>query len=182
MGESYEQEKHRLRRRVEAVRAALSTADVARLSAAVAARVVAMPALATARHVVVYAAMRNELDPSAIAEHARNAGKALYRPTARDEPPGFVSLDGSRLGLPRGAEHVLVLVPGVAFDARGARLGRGVGWYDRVLADHPRAVRVGLAYDFQVVPSVPEDPWDIRMHAVVTDARLIGEASPTAAQ
>jgi len=71
---------------------------------------------------------------------------------------------------------VLFLVPGVAFDARGVRLGRGIGWYDRALERHPRSIRVGLAYGFQVVSRLPEAPWDVRMHAIVTEAGLIDAA------
>jgi 5-formyltetrahydrofolate cyclo-ligase len=73
-------------------------------------------------------------------------------------------------------DDVVFLVPGVAFDARGVRLGRGVGWYDRALGRYPRGIRIGLAYEFQVVPSLPEAPWDVRMHAIVTEAGLIGAA------
>src|SRR5262249_61676779 len=78
-------------------------------------------------------------------------------------------------GRPLGADAVRLcfLVPGVAFDGRGARLGRGGGWYDRALAGHPDAARLGLAYDFQVVPFVPEASWDVRMHVVVTETRVL---------
>jgi 5-formyltetrahydrofolate cyclo-ligase len=68
---------------------------------------------------------------------------------------------------------VLFLVPGLAFDARGARLGRGAGSYDRALARHVNALRIGLAYEFQLVQRLPEAAWDIRMDAVATDARLV---------
>ena len=70
----------------------------------------------------------------------------------------------------------MFLVPGVAFTPCGVRLGRGVGWYDRALGRHPRGIRIGLAYGFQVVPRLPEAPWDVRMHAVVTESRSISAA------
>ena len=72
------------------------------------------------------------------------------------------------------------MVPGVAFDPRGVRLGRGAGCYDRALARHPTALRVGLAYEMQVVPSLPEATWDVPMDAVVTEARVLvrKETSP----
>ncbi len=182
MGESHEDEKQRLRRRIEAMRTALPAAEVARLSAAAAARVLQLPAFTAARHVVVYAAMRSELDPSMIADRAGREGKRVYHPARRTDPPGFVAVDGSQDRLLPPADGVLVLVPGVAFDASGVRLGRGAGWYDRALAEHPHAIRVGVAFDFQLVPSVPEDAWDVRMHAVVTDARLVGEPAPAVAE
>ena len=87
-------------------------------------------------------------------------------------------LDGSPLSA--GTEGVVFLVPGVAFDPRGVRLGRGAGCYDRALARHPTALRVGLAYEMQVVPSLPEATWDVPMDAVVTEARVLvrKETSP----
>jgi 5-formyltetrahydrofolate cyclo-ligase len=88
---------------------------------------------------------------------------------------------GSSLGaaLDPTAEAVLFLVPGVAFDPRGVRLGRGDGWYDRAFARHPGGVRLGLAYEFQVLADLPEAPWDVRMHGVVTDARVIDAGAIT---
>ena len=140
----------------------------------------ALPDFAAARCVGLYAALGNELDPSRIAEAARAAGKRLYYPGSRGDRPGFVpegTTEGSPLPSTPGA--VLLLVPGVAFDVRGVRLGRGDGWYDRALAQHPDAIRLGLAYEFQMIQRLPEEPWDVRMHTVVTDARLVGEPSPT---
>src|SRR5207249_1844302 len=130
---------------------------------------------AAARCVGLYAALGNELDPSRIAEAARAAGKGLYYPASRRDRPGFVPEGATPSALPSTPGGVLLLVPGVAFDVRGVRLGRGDGWYDRALARHPDAIRLGLAYEFQMIQRLPEEPWDVRMHAVVTDARLIGE-------
>src|SRR5206468_9474683 len=92
-------------------------------------------------------------------------GEGTGAPGAADLPSG--SLDG-----------VLFVVPGVAFDRRGVRLGRGFGWYDRALAEHGRGARIGLGCDFQIVAELPEAPWDIRMHAVVSEARVIGDPPP----
>ncbi len=68
-------------------------------------------------------------------------------------------------------------MPGVAFDVRGRRLGRGGGWYDRTLAPFDVAWRLGLAFDFQVVPALPAEPWDVGMHAIVTERRVLGTGS-----
>jgi 5-formyltetrahydrofolate cyclo-ligase len=83
-----------------------------------------------------------------------------------------LELDASTLLAPE-TRDVCFLVPGLGFDQRGVRLGRGSGWYDRALARHPQGVRVGLAYEFQLVPSLPEATWDVRMNAVVTEARVL---------
>jgi hypothetical protein len=67
-------------------------------------------------------------------------------------------------------EGVLILIPGVAFDPSGNRVGRGRGWYDRLLARFERAHRMGLAFDLQLVGEVPREPWDVPMDSVVTPA------------
>lgn len=67
----------------------------------------------------------------------------------------------------------LVIVPGVAFDARGHRLGRGLGYFDRFLGRLPvRVLRVGLAFECQMVEKVPACLHDEPMQAVVTEKRL----------
>jgi len=184
MGEAYAHEKRLIRRRVVARRRELSRAEVARLSAAACERVLRLPEFAAALQVVAYAAMDNEVDPAMIAEASRGAGKAVYYPRVKASEFIRGAEDASTLTaaglmadepLSQVAGAVLVLVPGVAFDPRGVRLGRGRGWYDRVLARYPAATRLGLAYEFQVLPALPEAPWDVRMHALVTEARLIGE-------
>lgn len=68
----------------------------------------------------------------------------------------------------------LAVIPGVAFDRRGNRLGHGAGYYDRFLA-HPgmaRTALVGLAYAFQIVPALPVAPWDRPVHALCTEEGL----------
>ncbi|WP_035067963.1 5-formyltetrahydrofolate cyclo-ligase [Nitratidesulfovibrio termitidis] len=68
----------------------------------------------------------------------------------------------------------LAVIPGVAFDLQGNRLGHGAGYYDRFLA-HPAMARtalVGLAYAFQIVPALPVAPWDRPVHALCTEEGL----------
>jgi 5-formyltetrahydrofolate cyclo-ligase len=64
----------------------------------------------------------------------------------------------------------LVLVPGVAFDLSGGRLGRGMGFYDRLLAE-VRGHKCGVAYDLQIVPSVPVERHDVRVDSILTPTR-----------
>lgn len=84
----------------------------------------------------------------------------------------------------RGTAFDLVVVPGIAFDRKGRRLGHGYGYYDRFLATLPEeAVRVGIAFLHQVVPEVPVDAWDVPVHVLVTDEGVIrvghGAGTPT---
>lgn len=64
----------------------------------------------------------------------------------------------------------LVLVPGVAFDLGGRRLGRGKGFFDRLLAE-VRGHKCGVAFDTQIVAEVPEEPHDIRVDSILTPTR-----------
>ena len=77
--------------------------------------------------------------------------------------------------MPRGGDAGLVVfVPGVAFDCNGNRLGRGTGWYDRLLGGlDARVPRIALAYEFQLLEEVPVEPGDLPVHAIVTEKRVI---------
>lgn len=185
MGENEQHAKERLRRRLGAARARVSADTIIAASAAVCTRALELPAFRAAQHVVAYAPVGNEVDPSALVAAALAAGRAVYYPRVRGHELEFVRPSSSTLvsgewGIPEPApeemeilspvnEDVCFLVPGLAFDRRGARLGRGLGCYDRGLARHPTAARIGLAYDLQLVPAIPLDVWDVAMHAVVTE-------------
>jgi 5-formyltetrahydrofolate cyclo-ligase len=190
MGEDSERTKRLLRREVAAACRGLDVGAAARLAAEVSARAAAIPAVTAARHLVAYAALGREVDPEPVVQVARAAGASVYYPRASGAGLEFVPAHRADLvpgphGVPEpaagpslaaGTPDVVVLVPGVAFDARGGRLGRGLGCYDRALAAHPTALRIGLAYEVQIVPVVPRSSWDEAMDFVVTDARvLVGE-------
>jgi 5-formyltetrahydrofolate cyclo-ligase len=65
----------------------------------------------------------------------------------------------------------LVLVPGVAFDRAGRRLGRGLGFYDRLLAEVP-GVKCGVAYDWQILSELPAEPHDMSVDFIVTPTQF----------
>jgi 5-formyltetrahydrofolate cyclo-ligase len=66
----------------------------------------------------------------------------------------------------------LVLVPGVAFDLQGRRLGRGRGFYDRLLADVD-GIKCGIAFDEQIVKEIPTGPQDVRLNFILTPTRCV---------
>ena len=75
------------------------------------------------------------------------------------EPTGVIFKDYDAIDL--------VVVPGVAFDHTGNRLGRGKGYYDRLLSHIP-AFKIGICFPFQLIEDVPSEPLDIRMDAIIT--------------
>ncbi len=117
--------------------------------------------------------------------HRRGVAVALPTVPGSDEGTlNFVSwtpatpLQPNRFGIsePRGMEAVkladvdIVLLPLVAFDDQGGRLGMGAGWYDRALAaEDVGALRVGVGWSVQQAEDLPRDPWDVPLDAVVTE-------------
>ena len=72
------------------------------------------------------------------------------------------------------ADIRLLLIPGVAFDNTGNRVGHGKGYYDAILAKaSPEALKVGVCYDWQIVPSLPAEAHDIPMDFILTDRRIL---------
>jgi 5-formyltetrahydrofolate cyclo-ligase len=137
-----------------------------------------------ARLVMFYIPLRGEVDTHDMIKAAQKLGKKVVvpvcqkhtidlRPCLLDAP---VQLRRGPYGVyePVVAQYVpisrldLVIVPGVAFDASGNRLGRGKGFYDRFLKKAPATTAVfGLAFDFQVLPSIPTQPHDVKVHRVI---------------
>jgi len=199
VGEDERTQRQALRIRLRDERAALSNDAVRAASAAVCAALVALPAFARTERVALYAATRGEIDPAALrpALDGRGAAACYPRPLA-DEPPvlGFYQVGPAEelapgrfaiLEPPAGAAAVdpatldLVLVPGVAFARDGHRLGFGRGYYDHALARAPRALRIGLAHDFQVLDHLPPRVGDEPVDLIVTPReRILTRARPFA--
>lgn len=184
MGEDHEQTKRLLRRELQEARRRLRGSAQA-MSSAACLRLAGLAEFFGARHVVLYAPIDGEVDPGGVAAAA--ADRAVYYPRTDGGRLEVLEAEASalvpgRFGIPEptsgaplreGTRDAVFVVPGLAFDLEGVRLGRGGGWYDRVLARYPEAVRVGLAYEFQVLPRLPAASWDVRMDALVTEARVL---------
>jgi 5-formyltetrahydrofolate cyclo-ligase len=185
-------------------RAGLPAAERAARSSAAAARLLALPELAdvAGRTIAGYVAVKGELDPaSALAQVAARGGRvALPRVCAEAPRLRFHEVEaGAAPPLPSGpfglcepeagqpevpiGQLDFVIVPGLAFDARGGRLGFGGGYYDGALAiarEAGRPALIGLAYDFQIVDACPVGPGDLPVDLVVTEARVLRREAPPA--
>ncbi len=69
--------------------------------------------------------------------------------------------------------RMLVLVPGLAFDRKGHRVGYGGGYYDRFLAKYPNALKAAVAFDAQIVSGIDPKPWDISVDRIITENEII---------
>lgn len=193
MGEAQSEQKRRLRQRFAVARHSLDGGVVARLSALACERVGQLTELAASRWVVGYAHVSGEIDPADVLTAAALSGKIAalpkivdgrieFRSTAEGTRPGWRGIPEPNSHAPQCPfdEPAVIVVPGVAFDRDGRRLGRGSGHYDRALQAYPNATRVGLAFELQMIDQVPVDPWDVPMHFVVTEARVVAgsDAAP----
>ncbi|HST57425.1 MAG TPA: 5-formyltetrahydrofolate cyclo-ligase, partial [Longimicrobium sp.] len=159
--------------------------------AEIARRVWTVPEIADARTLLIYASLPEEVATDAIADEARRRGILLVYPRcladrtmtlhAVDAPdalrPGRYGIrepDADACPIRRIEEVDAALIPGLAWDRAGHRLGRGAGYYDRMLADPAwRGFRCGLFFAAQEAPAVPHDAWDVRLDAIVTDAEVV---------
>ncbi len=150
----------------------------------------ALPVYRAAEAVALYSPLGNEVETSEIGRAALETGKRLYYPkvaggcsrvvrvrSKAELVPGRYGIlePAGSLSLPRRGEGGLVVfVPGVAFDRNGNRLGRGTGWYDRLLGGMDLHVpKVALAYEIQLVDKVPVERGDLPVDAIVTEKRVI---------
>ncbi len=184
--------KQALRGRILAARDDLPAAVRAADAQAIRARLEALPSLALAQTVLLTLPFASEWDTRPLAAHALAAGKRVVVPRV-DRVARMLRLHAivdlhadvvlGHLGIPEPRETLpivdpaavdWVLVPGVAFDASGRRLGYGGGFYDRLLPLVPAsAPRIAGAFHLQIVDEVPTGPHDRRVDAVVSPTRTL---------
>jgi 5-formyltetrahydrofolate cyclo-ligase len=180
-------DKHAIRQALRGKRRQLGAGAVDAAGAAVWTQLRGFASYQTAPALIAYVPSENEVPTGrALADSAgvhrdvylpKNSGAAGFVRWRVGEPliPGrggvWEPLAGARLAPGAAA---MALVPLVAWDEQGTRLGRGGGFYDRVFAGATAdIVRVGLAYEFQYWPDLPRDPWDVPLEYVITEQRVV---------
>lgn len=143
-----------------------------------------------ARNIMFFASFGSEVDTSAMITEALRAGKKVSLPRVKDdglaiyEITGLEDLVTGYMGIPEPVAKAqrlrslrdidIVIMPGVAFDLEGNRLGYGKGYYDRMLsAGGNKPLLVALAFEEQVVEHIPAESHDIKVDAIVTEKRVI---------
>jgi len=192
------EQKRALRREMSAARAALSENERRTRSEAASERLLALPELAVLaggagpKTVAGYVAAKGEIDPAPALAAVAAAGAALALPRMVPEAPRLRfhradagPLTPGRFGISEPAaaapelavdELDVVIVPGLAFDAEGRRLGFGGGYYDGIFGTSgagKRPALIGLCYDFQIVARCPAGDGDVPVDLVVTDAGVL---------
>lgn len=132
--------------------------------------------------VLLYHALPDEVDTSLLLDNALRLGKRVLLPRVvgdelelRIYSPetlcpgafGIMEPEGDVFTVEQYSEIELAVIPGMAFDRSGARLGRGKGYYDRLLPLLPKAYKIGLCFPFQLLDFIPSEEHDVRMNEVM---------------
>jgi len=157
-----------------------------------------LPEFVSSQHLAAYWSVRGEIETAATLQQAAADGKTLYLPTLTDgkrlrfapyQQNCPMRKNRYRIPEPAVAEDQLidadaldlVLVPLLAFDAQGNRLGMGGGFYDRTFEfkqkraaePHKKPLLIGFAHHFQQVEMLAAEPWDVALDLIVTDSQII---------
>jgi 5-formyltetrahydrofolate cyclo-ligase len=187
-----------LRKRMRGVRGAMAAAACAEKSARIVERLLALEAVRRARSVALFWPLvaRREVDLRPADAALRARGTAVAYPALQDdgvlqfrfvddlaamEPHALGFMEPPPSATPAAPGQLdAIVVPALAVDPRGHRIGYGAGHYDRSLPAHPSAARIVVAFDFQLVADLPDTEGDVAVGWIVTDVRAL-EASAAAA-
>ena len=172
-------DKKALRAQIKALKKQYTPEQLLEQSAHILAKLECHPDFVHADRVMLYSALPDEVQTQAFLEkwHLR---KTIILPTVVGDDiipveygkdTAFAVGDFNILepqNTPYTGDFDLIIVPGVAFDRQGNRIGRGKGYYDRFLKQHLSVKRIGICFDFQLVDEVPTEPFDIRMDEVIS--------------
>ncbi|MDE6100771.1 MAG: 5-formyltetrahydrofolate cyclo-ligase [Paramuribaculum sp.] len=174
--------KNDIRRRVKARKNLLTDPERESAARRVFDRFEQLAAFAMSEHILIYHSLPDELSTLSFLEKWNNS-KHFYLPRVNgvnlellpyektslkmgafqiEEPSGDDIVDPDRIDL--------IIVPGVAYDRNGNRVGRGKGFYDRLLGS-TRAFTIGVGYDFQLVNEIETDPFDVPVDMVITESQ-----------
>jgi len=172
----------------------LSTADIQTKSAAIEKNLLKLPQIIEAQCIFTYVSFRSEVATLDLIDKFLSQGKTVTVPITRvkekrldairifdrdkDLVPGYCGIPEPKAE--RCETHLVspemvetILLPGSVFDRRGGRFGYGGGYYDRFLESVPQAVRIGLAFDQQIVDLAPLQPHDELLDFVITETAII---------
>lgn len=177
-------EKYQIRLKIKTMRNMLSQAERIVAAQEVFDRLEESAAFMLAEKILMYHALPDELETRQFLAKWKDR-KRFFLPRVNGVNLEILPYDESRLEL--GAFHIeeptgentvnpseleLIVVPAVAFDKKGTRLGRGKGFYDRLLST-TKATKIGVGYDFQLVEDLPSEPHDVPMDMVITQKTTI---------
>mgnify|MGYP003514585361 CR=1 FL=1 len=177
-------EKQQIRELLIQKRRMMSADERKELSEAILSQLEHMTIFQEAKTVLLYYPKNNEVDVLPLFKRHKREKTLLLPVTHRREMTahpfeGNDKMHRGKFGIPEPTTPVyegaidLIIVPAVAFDKRGYRLGRGGGYYDRFIKKQPHATLIGVGYDFQLLEEVPVLKHDQKMHRIILPSQTI---------
>jgi 5-formyltetrahydrofolate cyclo-ligase len=184
-------DKGEIRKKILDLRNAMLPGEIAAKSGEIVRRLTELRELRDASTLMVFLSFGSEVLTDDLLRWGWDAGKRIVVPRCRPECRGltpcllhsFAELGTGHYGIREPNAGIIrtvlreeidaVLVPAVAFDRRGYRVGYGGGYYDRFLLEVPRAARIGAAFSCQIVADIPVDSHDVPADRIVTEQEII---------
>lgn len=171
--------KKELRKEIRAAKKLHTPEELLLLSELILKQLAQHPRFLGAERVMLYASLPDEVQTLSFLETWRHQKTVILPTVVGDdiipvELAENVTFAEGDFHIPEPQNHPytgdfdLIVVPGMAFDRAGHRLGRGRGYYDRFLARHPQVYTIGLCFDFQLLPEVPAEPHDRIINEVIS--------------
>ncbi len=178
-----------LRRKMLESRKALCTEEYMGKSLIIQQRLISTAEFSRAEVLVLYSSIHNEVDTHKVIEMCLSSGKKVLLPAVYDgrllfrELKEISCLQKGKFGIPEPPatskvftpdKADLIVVPGVAFDLRGHRVGYGKGYYDKSLHHlEGKGKLVAFCYDFQLVEEIAGEPHDVKVDMIITEKRIV---------
>ena len=183
-------QKKLIRTKVLRQRSSLSSSEIERKGECITATILSLIEECDFKSVLVYSDFRNEVPTSGIIEYCLNHHINVGLPCSfKDHTMKFYCIDSfkdlisgyqgilepdtEKCKEMSGDDSALMILPGVAFDKSGRRLGYGGGFYDRYLAVRPEIFKLGVAYDLQIEELLPKDDFDVLMDMIITESGIL---------
>ena len=177
-----------LRKQILGKRDALSRKEIELRSEAIASSVLLLGSIVRAKTIASYISFGNEVETRSLLHALGQMGKKIAVPVIENDGidfaqfASFESLVTGRYKIPEpkikkkisSGEIDVFLIPAVAFDLHGQRIGFGKGYYDKYFSEHrPKGKRIGLAFELQIVDKIDHEPHDVKMAMLVTEERIL---------
>jgi 5-formyltetrahydrofolate cyclo-ligase len=180
--------KRRLRSQIRRLKREKTPHDLAAQSRQIAERLLSHPRVLASNIIMAYHSLPDEVNTRKLLDHLLSSGKIVLLPQVTGTSTMCLRRYAGPWSVEEGAYGILepvgtlftdyekvevVIVPGMAFDRAGYRLGRGKGYYDRFLPLLPNAYKIGVCYDFQLRERVPHEEYDVVMDEVMWEDLFI---------
>lgn len=186
MNKKIAEEKNAVRKKMMTLRKSISKSDIETWSRAIMNRLFEMEEYKEANHVMFYVSYDNEVKTHEMIIKTLSSPKKVSVPLLEKEkiipveirrwdelkPGAYGILEPRHKKESKISEIELVVVPGVAFEEGGYRIGHGLGCYDDFLKK-VKGLKIGLAFEFQIIPEIPREEHDVSVDKIITEERVI---------